>query len=69
MHETIYQGAYRPELGGLRRDLPALLRTSRRHRKSHRRADARRAGALTGMTMISQRPAAARPQRSRALGG
>ena len=59
VHETIYQGVYRPELGGLRRGLPALLRTGRRHRKSHRRADARRAGALTGMTMISQRPAAA----------
>jgi len=59
VHETIYQAVYRLELGGLRRGLPALLRTGRRHRKSHRRADARRAGALTGMTMISQRPAAA----------
>ena len=59
VHETIYQAVYRPELGGLRRGLPALLRTGRRHRKSHRRADARRAGALTDMTMISQRPAAA----------
>jgi transposase, IS30 family len=59
VHETIYQAVYRPELGGLRRDLPAVLRTGRRHRKSRRRADARRAGALTGMTMISQRPAAA----------
>ena len=36
-----------------------MLRTGRRRRKPHRRADARRAGALTGMTMISQRPAAA----------
>jgi IS30 family transposase len=59
VHETIYQAVYRPELGGLRRDLPAVLRTGRRHRKSRRRVDARRAGALTGMTMISQRPAAA----------
>ncbi len=59
VHETIYQAVYRQELGGLRRDLPAVLRTGRRRRKPHRRADARRAGALTGMTMISQRPAAA----------
>jgi transposase, IS30 family len=59
VHETIYQAVYRPELGGLRRDLPAVLRTGRRRRKPHRRCDARRAGALTGMTMISQRPAAA----------
>jgi IS30 family transposase len=27
VHETIYQAVYRPELGGLRRDLPAVLRT------------------------------------------
>src|SRR5215470_9137494 len=59
VHETIYQAVYRPELGGLRRDLPRVLRTGRRRRKPLRRADARRAGALTAMTMISQRPAAA----------
>jgi transposase, IS30 family len=59
VHETIYQAVCRPELGGLRRDLPAVLRTGRRRRKPHRRGDARRAGALTGMTMISQRPPAA----------
>ncbi len=59
VHETIYQAVYRPELGGLRRDLPGVLRTGRRRRKPRRRGDARRAGALTGMTMISQRPAAA----------
>jgi IS30 family transposase len=58
VHETIYQAVYRPELGGLRRDRPGLLRTGRRRRKP-RRAGTRRAGALTGMTMISQRPAAA----------
>ena len=59
-HQTIYQAVYRPELGGgLRRDLPAALRTGRRRRKPHRRGDARRAGPLTGMTMISQRPLAA----------
>jgi len=57
--ETIYQAVYRPELGGLRRDLPSPLRTGRRRRKPRRRGNARRAGALTGMTMISQRPAAA----------
>jgi transposase, IS30 family len=59
VHETIYQAVYRPELGGLRRDRPGLLRTGRRRRKPRRRAGTRRAGALTGMTMISQRPAAA----------
>ena len=58
-HETIYQAVYRPELGGLCRDLPRALRTGRRHRKSHRRADARRTGVLTGMISISQRPAEA----------
>jgi transposase, IS30 family len=57
--ETIYQAVYRPDLGGLRRDLPRLLRTGRRRRKPRRRPDARRAGALTGMTMIDQRPAEA----------
>jgi IS30 family transposase len=59
VHETIYQAVYRPELGGLRRDLPRVLRTGRRRRKPHRRADARRAGGLASMTMISQRPAEA----------
>ncbi len=59
VHETIYQAVYRPELGGLRRDLPKTLRTGRRRRKPHRRPDARRAGGLVGMTMIDQRPAAA----------
>ena len=59
VHETIYQAIYRPQLGGLRREVPGPLRTGRRRRKPHRRCDARRAGALTGMTMLSQRPAAA----------
>jgi IS30 family transposase len=63
VHETIYQAVYRPELGGLRRDLPGVLRTGRRRRRPRRRADARRAGALAGMTMISQRPAAAAGRR------
>jgi IS30 family transposase len=65
-HETIYQAVYRLELGGLCRDLPRVLRTGRRHRKSHRRADARRTGVLTGMINISQRPAEAA---SRAVAG
>ncbi len=59
VHETIYQAIYRPELGGLRRELPAALRTGRRRRKPHRRADARRAGSLVDMRMIDQRPAEA----------
>ena len=59
VHESIYQAIYRPELGGLRRDLPQVLRTGRRRRKPHRRADARRPGRLVDMTMIDQRPAEA----------
>ena len=60
VHETIYQAVYRPELGGLCRGLPPrVLRTGRRHRKSHRRADARRIGVLSDMINISQRPAEA----------
>ena len=58
--ETIYQAVYRPELGGgLCREVPRVLRTGRRHRKAHRRADGRRPGTLTGMINISQRPAEA----------
>ena len=54
---------------GLCPDLPQVLRTGRRHRKPHRRADARRPGSLTGMISISQRPAeAASRARGRSLG-
>jgi transposase, IS30 family len=60
VHETIYQAVCRPELGGgLCREVPRVLRTGRRHRKAHRRADARRPGTLTDMISISQRPAEA----------
>jgi IS30 family transposase len=57
--ETIYQAIYRPDLGGLRRDLTRVLRTGRRRRKPRRRPDARRSGRLANMTMIDQRPAEA----------
>jgi transposase, IS30 family len=57
--ETIYRAVYRPELGGLHRELPKALRTGRRRRKPHRRPDARRAGSLVDMTMLNQRPAEA----------
>ena len=57
--ETIYQAVYRPELGGLCRELPAVLRSGRRRRRPHRRGDARRAGALGNMRMLDQRPAEA----------
>ena len=57
--ETIYQAIYRPELGGLRRDLPRVLRSGRPPRKPRRRPDARRSGSLVDMTMIDQRPAEA----------
>lgn len=59
VHETLYQAIYRPELGGLRREAPAVLRTGRRRRRPHRHPDARRPGRLVGMTMIDQRPAGA----------
>jgi len=54
--ETIYQAVYRSELGGLVRELPRALRTGRRRRRPHRRADTRRAGSLVDMRMIDQRP-------------
>ncbi|HZA86867.1 MAG TPA: IS30 family transposase [Acidimicrobiales bacterium] len=57
--ETIYQAVYRPELGGLHREMPTALRTGRRRRKPHRRPEARRPGRLVDMTMIDQRPAEA----------
>ena len=59
VHETIYQAIYRPELGGLCRDQPKVLRTGRRRRRPHRDPNARRPGRLVGMTMIDQRPAEA----------
>jgi len=58
--ETIYQAVYRPDLGGLPRELPGrVLRLRRRHRLRRRDARARRAGPLTGMTLIHERPAEA----------
>jgi len=60
VHETIYQAVYRPELGGLPRELPArVLRTRRRRRRPHRRAGERRPNGIIAMTMIDQRPAGA----------
>jgi IS30 family transposase len=52
--ETIYQAVYRPDLGGLCRELPKALRTGRLRRKPHRRCEERR-GRLPNMTMIDQR--------------
>jgi transposase, IS30 family len=60
VHETIYQALYRPELGGLSRELPArALRTRRRRRRPHRRPGERRPNGIIAMTMIGQRPAEA----------
>ena len=60
VHETIYQAVYRPELGGLSRELPArVLRTGRRRRRPHRRPGERRPNPIAAMTMIGQRPAEA----------
>lgn len=56
--ETIYQAVYRPDLGGLPSELPGrVLRLRRRHRLRRRDARARRAGPVTGMTLIHDRPA------------
>ena len=58
--ETIYQAVYRPDLGGLPRELPGrVLHQRRRHRLPRRHAQARRSGPLTGITLIHDRPAAA----------
>ncbi len=60
VHETIYQAVYRPELGGLPRELPArVLRTGRRRRRPHRRPGERRPNGITAMIMLDQRPAEA----------
>jgi transposase, IS30 family len=60
VHETIYQAVYRPELGGLSRELPArVLRTRRRRRRPHRRPGERRPNGIIAMAMLDQRPAEA----------
>ena len=60
-HETIYQSLYVQGRGALRRELAACLRTGRALRRPRRQAAARRrrAGAIPGMVMISERPAEA----------
>ena len=58
--ETIYQAVYRPDLGGLPRELPGrVLRLRRRRRLRRRDAQARRTGPVAGMTSITERPAEA----------
>ena len=58
--ETIYQAVYRPDLGGLPRELPGrVLRLRRRRRLRRRDAQARRTGPVAGMTPIRDRPASA----------
>ena len=53
--ESIYQAIYATD-GPLGRDQFTCLRTKRRRRRPHRHPDARRAGGLCDMTMISDRP-------------
>ena len=58
--ETVYQAVYRPDLGGLPRELPGrVLRLRRRRRLRRRDAQARRTGPVAGMTPIRDRPAEA----------
>jgi len=58
--ETVYQAVYRPDLGGLPRELPGrVLRLRRRRRLRRRDAQARRTGPVAGMTSIGDRPAEA----------
>jgi len=58
--ETIHRAVYRPDLGGLPRELPGrVLRHRRRHRIPRRQAQARRSAPVTGMTPIHERPAEA----------
>ena len=69
--ETIYQAVYRPDLGGLPRELPGrVLRHRRRHRVPRRQAQARRSGPghrHDPHPRASRR--GARPRRARPLGG
>jgi len=57
--ETIYQAVYRPELDGLARERPRVLRSRRCRRRPRPRPEARRRRVLTGMVMISERPSEA----------
>jgi IS30 family transposase len=55
--ETIYQSVYRPDLGGLPRELPGrVLHQRRRQRLPRRHAQARRSSPVAGMTLIHFRP-------------
>jgi len=56
-HETIYKSLYVQGRGELRRELARCLRTGRAARKPRRRLQA--GGQITGMVMISERPAEA----------
>ena len=56
--ETIYQGVYRPDLGGLPRELSGrVLRRRRRQRLARRHAQARRPWSMGQMVSITDRPA------------
>ena len=60
VHETIYQAVYRPELGGLSRELPDQDAAAGRRRRGRIAGRARRRSSpITAMTMIGQRPRAA----------
>lgn len=54
--ETIYQAIYLQTRGGLRRDVPAALRTGRMRRVPHRSSQFRTPRFVDSMMMISERP-------------
>jgi transposase, IS30 family len=56
-HETIYQSLFVQSRGALRRELTSCLRTGRAIRRPRRNQDRR--GRVTGMVLISERPAEA----------
>ncbi|MBA2320836.1 MAG: IS30 family transposase [Deltaproteobacteria bacterium] len=56
-HETIYRSLFVQARGALRKELTSCLRTGRTQRRAHRRTDLAGRGRLTGMVMISDRPA------------
>lgn len=56
-YETIYQSLFVQGRGELRRELTRCLRSGRTQRRSRRSLEPKRPGGISGMVMISERPA------------